>query len=333
MTFAGWFAVAGTGALLFAVWCWKRRKLQVLLTVAMGVVVLAVAASLHMGFNRHLAGSDGLHDFWQNYFLPLDATLPAAAWSLGNDLLGQAWASYPSLYDVLLPASMVGFACWVWRDRGAAAAVLAVFAVTLAANLAGKWPLGHRLNLPLIMLGSAAVFAAPLALVGWYLHRRGRHLDLPRRSLRVTPFWLSALTVTATLALAGLAIHESRSADHSPADLHALLAELDTRSQRGDLVVLDGAVTINQQLFGPELAADRLNHRWPLPEMVDDTLINSIEARPRRRIFFASGHHNPDMAAQWTEIGKALEPYGRWERVWSGRMVALFELVRTEDAR
>jgi hypothetical protein len=326
LTFAAWFAVAGTGLVLAVGMVTQRRWRDLAVTLAMGVVIAALAGGLHLSFNRHLSGDSNLQEFWAKQFLPRDATLPVAAWAMGVDLLGQAWYTMPSLKHVLLPLALAGWGVWLWRDRWTAVAAGAVVAVTLAANLAGIWPLGHRINLPIIFLGCAAMPALPLGLLGVWLERAKLG-----RSLRVRGIVPLAGLVAAVGIAAGVLIHTADD-DHEVVAIRAMIAELHARSTDADLLVLDGAVSMNVRLFGPVPRGELLHDRWPLPQLLDERFLAAVDARPPGEIYFACGNANPAMREQWEQIGKALASRGRWESVWSDRLVVIYRLARSRPA-
>lgn len=340
LAFSTWFAVAGTGITLFVVWAYRRDRSRIAQTVAFGAVVAVVGATVHLAFNRHISGSSSLKQYWADQFLPLDWSWPAAAWQMGDGLFEQAWYRYAVPGDLFMALALGGWFAWLWREPVAASAVAAVVGGTLAANLAGIWPLGVRINLTLVVLGHLCVLAGPMVLGGklvqmWLTPRADREEEgrAERRLLsgeatglgvRKGYRILQGLGFAATLVLVVATVHETRGADYEAADVDRLLGELAQRTEPDDLLVMTTAAHVNQTVCGPSLRGTIVPAPWPEQGRMWALYVPLIRHHQRGKVWFAAGHHNPPMEEKWKELVNALSPHGRIERVWSGKNVALY---------
>jgi hypothetical protein len=164
---------------------------------------------------------------------------------------------------------------------------MATAAATLAANLSGLWPMGTRINLPLLVLGHLGLINGTLSLVG-----------------------------------AGLIQCQMRRADFEGADMGALFAQFDARRGRDELVLLDAATWLNHRRGG-SVAEPTALMPPPDPRRVAQDFDPLLAMAGRGDLLIAIGHHNEYHAAVMDQFAGAASSRGSLELAWSGRMVAL----------
>lgn len=357
VSFAAWFAVAGTGAVVFAVWLWRRDRAQIITTVVVGLMVMIAAAAVHLLFNRHISGSNVLADYWGDLFLPRDMSWPVAAWHMGAGLFEQAWYRYTVPGPWLMGLSITGWVVWCVRQPMAGAAAGATVGVTLLANTLGLWPMGVRVNLPLVVIAHLCLMAGPLVILGGLIHRWLPGLELisesrgvvrpgasapdsssadashvegaggrsSRNTVGRSVWWLGGLSMAIGVVLAVGVVKETRGADYEVAAVGNLLEVLSQRSKPGDVVLMTPAVSVNHQMRGGAIAGTIHAMPWPDERSVLKSYLPRIERAGVARVWLASGHHNAPMHEVWRGLSQALSRRGRLERVWEGRLVALYE--------
>lgn len=342
-SFSAWFAVVGTGVIVFAGWLIQGNRDQIFRTVAFGVGAAALATLVYMGFNRHIAQSGSLATYWAHQYLPRDLSWPAAAWETSVSLFEQAWYRYEVSGAAMVLLACAGWGAWCCRQPIAALATAATVVITLTANMAQLWPLGIRVNLQLILIGHVCLLAGPAVLCGWVTRQwligsvdqakgiqavseRTNPPDSPLRVRMPTKAqWLSVLLV---LALAVGVIRESRNADYEVAAVGELLNELATMAGPNDLVVLSPTAYVNYQLTNVRIEGDIRRGPWLAGERGLQRylyLAHSLRHKSGRALF-AVGHWNPPMRQHWEQLSQALSTQGRFTKVWSGHMVAIYAL-------
>ena len=364
--FATWFTLAGTGMVLFLTWVlriyWNRiaiqpssvqpedvhkvnllscYKIQIRLTVMIGLAILVLAAFVHLGFNRHLSGSSVLQEYWADQFLPNDLSWPIAAWHMGANLFEQAWYRYTVPGQLMMALAVAGWLAWLWRQPVAAWAVMATVGVTLAANTAGLWPLGIRINLTLVVLAHLCVLAGPTVILGWIFYQwlqscsiedqlntkidtiagQSPSQELVHPKTRNLAQWLG---LAATLMLVTATLYETQGADYETANVGGLIQELARHSAPDDLILMTTAAFVNREVTKTQLGVDPVLAPWPQEGAMTRLYLPLIQQHQRGRVWFAAGHHNASLETKWNELGQALSPYGRFEKYWSGKNTALY---------
>ncbi len=330
LTFGGWFAIAGTGVVLFVQYLIRSDRTQVVRVAVLGAIVTTMAAVIYLSYIRAIASSQMNQDFWGSYYLPTDWTLPVALWRELDRLLREAWWLYAVPARVMLMIWAVGMVAWCWRQPTAGFAAVVVMGLILAANLAGRWPLALRINLPLVVLLHLGMCQALLAPAAWLLKRTTsataqKTAAAPPRLANV-PVGLPSAVGWTTLCLASaLALLVSWSADYEVASIDRLLDQTNRASSADDLVVFDWAAGVNHQLSSAPISASVRRVTWPMPDtVVDDFRPFVRDLGPRRLLFIAAGHHNHERETVWALLGKALSANGHFEQIWTDRLVALY---------
>ncbi len=332
--FSTWFAIAGTGLVVCAAWAIKRDRCQVTTTVAAGVVVAVLASVTHLLYNRHISGSDVLKDYWSDQYLSLDWGLAVSGWRMGVEFFEQSWYRYAVPGHVMMAMAVAGWFAWYRCQRVAAVSAAAVVACTVAANLGGFWPLGVRVNLPLVVMAHVCLLAGPLVFMGWgwakWSGRRvGDKLDAPRPTDDATAnpgghAVVSWVGVAVGVVLSVGVMYETRGAEYETAAIDQLLGELARVAGADDLVLMTPAALVNQQLGGDSIAGSIRLAPWPQEGKMLELYQPLIRGHEKGRVWFAAGHHNQPMQEKWEALGRGLSDRGRFERTWSGKMVALY---------
>ena len=369
--FSTWFAVSGTGMVMVVAWVVKAyregdlrspRPLhapldwnaagQMWVTCALGLLVIAVAVVIHLTFNRFISGSGVLDDYWSDQFLRLSCRWPADVWQVGAGLFEQAWYRYSVPGQRMMAGAVIGWLMWCWRQPIAGWSVATVIAATLMANTLGLWPLGVRVNLPLVVLAHLCLLAGPMIALGWVTRGRWSKVADPGGEKRseqtvesggdrrikdsepktpsrrwVTLQW-AGVVVTGCLLIG--VVHETCGADYETAAVGQLLDELARRAGSDDLVLMTTAAYVNQQLRADAVPGRVIEAPWPQLDQMVDLYWPLIQNHDQGTVWFAAGHHNDPMRLKWEELGRGLSEYGRFEKSWSGKNVALYHFEPTQ---
>ncbi len=354
LTFAGWFAVAGTGLLLLFYLAWQRRQREWIALLASIGFIGSLGLIVYLTYTRHLANADHLHDYWQTEYLPRDLTLLSTAYRMGNQLLAEAWYTYPSLAlmkDAWLPVAIVGWGLWFKRERTSALAAAMVVVMTLIANLLGKWPLGMRVNLPMVVIGLLCQLALPLGLWGLWRDRVeqrvkkstiGSDAGLPgsdasmesTKTLSVPWHDIRRQSMAVMIALIGtvLVSLETRQHDFRVADIHGLLKAIGQQVGPDDLLLYDSIIEVNRRMQGRTFVNALLAEGWPRVIQVTPELHEAVtrtHSQSGGQVYVASGHLNPPMLEKHLLIAPQLAEQASLTLVWQGQLVGLMRLERT----
>lgn len=323
LTFSGWFVVAACGLVIALRWLRPLRKSQLVTTLIFGAIIAALAAALHLGYSRHIA-TGSFEASWAEEFVPFDRHWPGAIFNRLVEMQRRAWVSYDIPAKAMIASAAVGWLVWLRRQPVAALAAGLSIGITLAANVAGVWPLGigarARVNLPLIVLLNLCMLALPLGLIGFLtdaLRRRVPDTPRPRLVMEWAGFVLCLL-------LAAFVLRESSAADYEVAQVRLLLREVAQQARGEDLVILEETSAVQLRFDGPAVPGRVLRAPWPAPETVLTDYMPLATQPGYSRVWLAAGHHNDALASTWQSLGEALSTRGRWRQVWQGRLVALY---------
>jgi len=368
MSFATWFAVAGTGLVVWASWLVRKDRTRLVQATGYGVLVASLGAAVYLGFVRPIASrvTQEFATYWGDAYLPLDGSWLAQAWRIGNEMLQQAWYLYTvPTWAMLLLAGLGGYV-WYRRQPIAALGALATVGVTVLASTLHVWPLGARINISLLAILHLAMLAGPLGLWGSMVNKQSNRAKSNETSLERFSFRLQRIPITSrdrqgagllstvatlnknapdqkagdrgddkpilvdlaalllTIVVAiGVAV-KSSGADYEVAAVDQLLDEVADRATPRDLVLLDWTASVNQRLLPRSIEGTIGAASWPDIDKVVDETQRSIDGWSGRYVYIAAGHHNAELAAGWEVLGEALSRYGRFEKVWTGKLAALY---------
>jgi hypothetical protein len=331
-TFSAWFAVAACGLTIFACWLRPIDKRQIVVTLAFGAIIAAVAAAVHLGFNRHIAGSGQVQDSWAREFIPLSADYPRQVWIRLAQMLQRGWYTLGFPEQAVLGVGALGWLVWLRRQPVSAAAAALTVAITVAANAAGVWPLGLgarvRINLPLLTLLNLCLLALPLGVLGMLINRRCAPASSAEpNAAGATPIartckleWVGLAMVT---LLAAWALRESRQADYEVAQARELLRRAAQAATPADRVVLEETTDLNRRYMDLAIPGDVVVGAWPGTDILRDYLPLALKPGAPR-VYFLAGHHNEALQEHWKTLMAALQKHGQTQQAWTGRLVALY---------
>lgn len=253
-TFFGLFAVAGTGGVCLIRTLFARNRKHLLLIGTFGAFVAIVFVALHVLFIRHVSGDAKLNHTWAEAYLSLDRSTINYAWHVFPGWLSKLTRYYPSApWGLLPPVAAVGWLIWLRRQPIGALCVAATVAVVFSASLAGKWPLGFRINVGLYMMAWMCLWCVPMGLAGaaeqavrWYRSRTAEHTAQPAgpSGARWTRSGLAIGSVVVALGGAVVTVYEAPGLDLERARVHELIDEAAIRLEPGDAIVMDPAARI-----------------------------------------------------------------------------------------
>ena len=334
MSFAAWFTVAGTGLVVWVSWLVKKERIRFIQTTGYGVLIAGLAAVVYLGFVRPISSrvSQEFATYWSDAYLPLDGSWPTGAWEIGNEILRQAWYLYAVPTWAMLLLAGVGWIVWYRRQRIAAIAALATVSITILASTLHIWPLGARINIPLLAILHLSMLAGLLGMLGRAINKKSSRAKsnktiferepVDRGDVMPVRVDLAALLLAGVLAI-GIIV-ESSGADYEVAAVDQLLDEVAAQAEQHDLVLLDWTASINQRLLPRAIQGTIGVAAWPDVDKVVDETQRSIDGWSGRYVFIAVGHHNAELVVGWEVLGKALSEYGRFEKVWAGKLAALY---------
>lgn len=327
LSFAFWFTVAATGPMLFFYWL-KRRNRQQLLRVAIAGLLTAISASIvYFTYAKPIASGMGQLGIWDGSYLAHDGRFFGQLWDFWSQFLGGSWIPYSLPGPMILAAAMVGLGLWIRREPITGIAVIATLLVTIAANLVRQWPMVVRVNMTIIVLLHLACMAIPLCLAGWLADRMRKQHSVNNSPHRFLPF-IDNLGVFAALLLASATLYMSRSFEHEPCNIHALMRETAARAGSGDQVILDWATRVHQELFHVPMQAKVVHFDWTDGDTVATDYGPMLRAH-RGRTFILSSMDNHDRQGVWNILAKSLAEQGSLERIWSDQSrrvaVAIYE--------
>jgi len=320
MSFGFWFALAACGPLVLVVWVKRRDRTQVIRTAIAGVISGGAGAAVYFLYARAVASGQGGMGFWQQFFWPRDLGLFASLWNDWSGFLQGSWVPYSVPGAAMLAVAFIGLAVWLWRDPVTGAAAVLTLLITIAANLAQRWPMAIRVNLPVVIVLHLACAAIPLTIVGVLMDRKAGRLKPPCPSASAPCFprfeWISLL---ALVALTATTLYKSRDFTHDTANIRPLLAETARRGEAGDQVILDWAAKVNQRLEPAPIQGTVLSVDWTNDATLEADYGAVIRPHRAGRTFVVSTIVNHERAAVWDRLGESLRDAGTFEKVWSDK--------------
>ena len=325
-TFGGMFAVVGTGgvlALRLVRLEWARVSWLVFVG---GLVVSALAVVIYFGYTRHLTRAPVLFDYWARAFLPMDRSffreLGGVVLTFSSDL----WGRYPSL-PPLLPAvgGIAGLLVWWRRDRPTCVATLLTLGVTVAASIAGQWPMATRMNLAAVVSLHCAAFVC----LGGGLSAMMRMPFMERLFRR--PTLLVPLQMAFAVLLGAFALYEARGSDNEVSAVKSLISRVAEIDASDDVVVLDGAAFVNAQVWHYPISGERVRGPWFYTQVAEVEHILD-QHRRAQRIWLTVAHAHDGSGVMGEAIVR-LAGKGTLQLVWKGKNVGLYQFTRTGEPR
>ena len=328
LSFSFWFTVAATGPFLLLTWLKRGDRQQLARVIIAGTLTAISGGIVYFTYAKPISAGMGGLGIWEGSYLAHDGRMFGQLWEFWSGFLGGSWLPYSLPGNVILAAALAGLVLWMRRDPVTGIAVVATLLVTVAANLAGRWPMVVRVNLTIIILLHLACMAGPLCIVSWLVDRpRKRALQGGAQPQRLLPA-LENTGLAATILLAAATLYMSRSLEHEPCNIHALMRETAARAGSGDQVILDWATRVHQELFHVPIHAKVVHFDWTDRATVATDYGSLIRAHGGRTLVLSS-MDNHDRTAVWEILAKSLADQGKLERIWSDQSrrvpVAIYE--------
>lgn len=327
-TFGGWFMVAASGLVVGLVLIKQRAGEQVVRAIAMGAALLSLMAVLHLGFNRHISGSSVLTGYWKDYFTTFDANWPATMLHQLEGFLGVMWYRYSLPARVTLAIAGLGWIVWFIRHRRMASIAAVMMLAPMLANAAKLWPLGPRLNLHFAALLHFAILVLPLSVVSLWIARRRPldEVDVTSSTPR-SPVLATVLFIAMAAALGFGLQYESRGADFEVAELGNLQLKLSEMATDDHVVALTPAAANAQRLQPADIAGTIRAMPWPSDSSIRTNYFALVTMNREKRILFGIGHDQKSIAVLIERLGEMVAKYGKLNRTWSDRFVAIYEFT------
>ncbi len=342
MSFSAWYAVAGTGLVLWLVWLFRGDRVRLIQTTLCGVALMGLAAMVYFAYARPIANrqSQEFATYWGDSYPTLGWSWPVETWQILATQMEKTWYLYSVPGSFLLLCAIIGWGVWCrWQPVGALAGLAAV-AATVAASTLRLWPLEARINLPTLLILHLSMLALPLSFVRWMLSRQAADQDSPvgaQAGATPTPghhrprsVMVDLAALCAAVGIASLTLFESSRADYEVAKVVQLLDEVAKQADpaMGDLVLLDWTPWVNHRLLPRPIQAPVRLAPWPDTTKVVAGFDQAVGDWSGRYVFVAAGHHNAELARGWGVLAEALSTRGQFEMVWAGRLVALYRFER-----
>ena len=331
MSFAFWYAVAGTGLLLLIVWLRRRDRQQLIRVMAAGAVAAVSGAVVYFGYARAATSGQSGMDFWQVYFLSKDLRMFSQLWNHCSYFLTGSWWPYDVPGGAMLVVSLLGLGIWCWRDPITGAAAILTLLATFVASLVGLWPMVIRVNLAVIVILNLAWMAVPLGLAGWLLGVLRKKLATRQEQGRRFDSAVQIVALTAAFVLAGVVLYMSRSLEHEMSNVRSLLQEVARRTGPQDQVILDWAARVNFTLEPTAITGTITSRDWPDKETVGQDLGSLIRSYPGRS-FLVTSIDNHERVTVWEILARSLADVGTLEKVWTDQSrrlaVSIYEFRR-----
>lgn len=320
---AGWFVIAGTGAVLMAAWARRGDGGELRRLAVMGTGVLAVAAVVYVMVLGPIHADPALQAYWGDR----TARSSGEAWRslprLVAELMEQAWYRYDVWGAGMVAGAAAGWGVWWAWDRWGAAMAGASMLVTLLASVLLGWPLGVRVNLPLVLMLHMGLLAGVMGGVAWaarWLRGGGDRASWHGAG------WSAAMALGVTLVLGVLAVREGTRADFEVAQVNQLLDALEVRRTPGEDVYMDTSAWMGQLVRHGAAGAGEQTETGSSGGIGPD-VARRVASGHGKTVWIALGHFNLRTQAQCDQLAAALRPHGEWTTAWQGRLAALHRYV------